>query len=285
MRRVRPAGSFVVGAVLFAAGLVAVSPAGAGAAQAQDTAPPAVVPPPQQEQPRAGSIQVPATVGEVVGHGTDAPARSALDALLRADGVSRIVVRYDDQPAPDTAVTFVVGTPQVNSAVAPALAALDAAGPSGLPAGGYVLAAGSAAGHPSVVLAGVDGAGTFYAVQTLRQLLVAQGGGARLGDVVVRDWPSMPIRGVIEGFYGPPWSTADRISSFVFDGQSKMNTYVYSPKDDPYLRARWREPYPSDQLAVIKNLIQSAAANHVTFTYALSPGLSICFRLRPTWTR
>ena len=135
-----------------------------------------------------------------------------------------------------------------------------------------------AVSHPGeIVLSGAGGAGTFYAVQTLRQLVQDGSGTAQIHDVAVRDWPSMPLRGVIEGFYGPPWSTADRLSSFAFDGREKMNTYVYSPKDDPYLRAQWRDTYPSGQLAVIKQLIDGAAANHVTFTYALSPGLSICF--------
>jgi hypothetical protein len=238
---------------------------------------PAVFPAPQQMQARPGSLQIPPVVGEVVGQGTDGPALTALDAVLRANGVRQIVVRYDTQSKPQTPVTFVVGSTTVNTAVAPTLGQLGVAGPAGLPAEGYVLAAGRSGGTALVVLAGADGAGTFYAVQTLRQLLVRNGQHAQLGDVVVRDWPSMPIRGVIEGFYGPPWSTADRISQFVFDGQNKMNTYVYSPKDDPFLRAQWRDQYPPDQLAVIKQLIDAAAANHVTFTYALSPGLSICF--------
>jgi hypothetical protein len=45
-----------------------------------------------------------------------------------------------------------------------------------------------------VVLAGVDRAGTFYAVQALRQLLQPGGGLVQSNDVVVRDWPPMPIR-------------------------------------------------------------------------------------------
>jgi len=82
---------------------------------------------------------------------------------------------------------------------------------------------------------------------------------------------------VVEGFYGPPWSTADRLSQLDFLASTKQNVYVYSPKDDPYLRAQWRQPYPPDQLAVIRQLVDRAAADHVQFTYALSPGLSVCY--------
>ena len=56
-----------------------------------------------------------------------------------------------------------------------------------------------------------------------------------------------------------------------------MNIYVYSPKDDPYLRERWRETYPADKLAELKTPVQRATADHVEFTYALSPGLSVCY--------
>jgi hypothetical protein len=238
---------------------------------------PQVWPAPQQTTARPGLLQVPAVVGEVVGSHTDSSALTSLDTVLRADGVHTMVVSAAGSAPPRTPVTFYVGTPSANSAVGPALTGLGAAGPEGLPAGSYVLAAGRSHGQATVVLAGADAAGTFYAVQTLRQLLVASGHRVALHDVAIRDWPAMPIRGVIEGFYGPPWSTADRISQFVFDGALKMNAYVYSPKDDPYLRAQWRDPYPPAQVAVIKELVDAASANHVTFTYALSPGLSICY--------
>jgi hyaluronoglucosaminidase len=56
-----------------------------------------------------------------------------------------------------------------------------------------------------------------------------------------------------------------------------MNLYVYSPKDDAYLRHDWRVPYPAPRLGVLGKLAQRAAANHVTFTYTLSPGLSVCY--------
>jgi YVTN family beta-propeller protein len=228
---------------------------------------PAIYPAPRQVQPRAGTITLPGTVGEVTGAGTDAPALREVNAVLTAAGVKHIVT------GTAAAVTVYVGGPSENPASAAVLAGLNAAGPGGLAPGGYALAAGQESGHDVIVASGVDGTGTFYAAQTLRQLVQ----GRQVGDVLVRDWPSMPVRGVIEGFYGAPWSTADRISSFVFDGQNKMNTYVYSPKDDPYLRAQWRDPYPPAQLAVIRQLAGAADASHVTFTYALSPGLSVCF--------
>jgi hyaluronoglucosaminidase len=56
-----------------------------------------------------------------------------------------------------------------------------------------------------------------------------------------------------------------------------MNTYEYAPKDDPYHREKWREPYPADKLAQLGELVGRASANKVDFTFALSPGLDLCF--------
>jgi hyaluronoglucosaminidase len=62
-----------------------------------------------------------------------------------------------------------------------------------------------------------------------------------------------------------------------FYGDAKANTYIYAPKDDPYHRDKWRDPYPADKLAELGELVARAGANHVRFTFALSPGVSICY--------
>jgi hyaluronoglucosaminidase len=241
--------------------------------QTAATALPPVWPTPQQIQPGPGSLTIPGSVTEVTGAGTDPAALSALDTVLRADGVHQIT-RVTAGPAGRHAgLVFYVGTPAGNPAVEPELKLLGATGPESLPSGGYVLAA----ARQAVVLAGADGTGTFYAVQTLRQLIAAGHGPARLRDVVVRDWPATPMRGVIEGFYGPAWTGAQIAGQLRFYGRNKLNTFVYSAKGDPYLRAEWQKLYPAANLASLRQLAATAQAQHVSFTYALSPGLSICY--------
>ncbi len=212
----------------------------------------------------------------MAGATTDGPAIAAVRTMLTAAGVHRITTVSPDAVPSGSPLTVYVGGPADNSASAGALQELGVAGPAGLAAEGYVLATGSARGRGVVVLSGVDGAGTFYAAQTLRQL-VQPGRPATIPAVESRDWPGTALRGVIEGFYGAPWSDADRESQFDFYGRTKQNIYVYSPKDDPYLREQWRDPYPADKLAALRQLVARATANHVAFTYALSPGLSICY--------
>jgi hypothetical protein len=50
---------------------------------------------------------------------------------------------------------------------------------------------------------------------------------------------------------------------------------VHAPKDDPYHRAQWRDPYPEDELAQLGNLAAECRRVGVEFAYAIAPGLSI----------
>ena len=122
-----------------------------------------------------------------------------------------------------------------------------------------------------IIVAGTDDAGTYCGVQTLLQILSQPD----VMSVEISDYPACAQRGVIEGFYGNPWSDADRKSQFEFYGKNKMNIYVYGPKDDPYHRTKWRENYPSDKAAIIRGLVEAAKKNHVSFVWSIHTGGSI----------
>ena len=86
---------------------------------------------------------------------------------------------------------------------------------------------------------------------------------------------ALRLRGVVEGFYGPPYTFEQRRSLFRFLPTAGLNTYLYAPKLDPYHRERWREPYPSDFLDHFGELADAAGTGGTRFVYALSPGLSL----------
>src|ERR1051326_1462981 len=96
-------------------------------------------------------------------------------------------------------------------------------------------------------------------------------------SLTVVDFPSFPERGVVEGFYGKPWTQQDRLDILRFEGEHGMNVYYYAPKDDPYHRKRWREPYPFEQIQKLAQLVNAARANFVDFAFAISPGLSVVY--------
>lgn len=84
-------------------------------------------------------------------------------------------------------------------------------------------------------------------------------------------------RGIVEGFFGPLWSMAHRSAMFAFGAAKGMNTYVYAPKDDPYHRERWTEPYPSQQWTALSRLIRQAQKHRIDFVYGFHPGKGLCF--------
>ena len=57
-----------------------------------------------------------------------------------------------------------------------------------------------------------DDRSLFYAVQTLRQLILD---GKQLPVCLIRDYPDIAFRGVVEGFYGTPWSFENRVEQLL----------------------------------------------------------------------
>ena len=83
------------------------------------------------------------------------------------------------------------------------------------------------------------------------------------------------LSGVIEGFYGQPWTQSERLELFDLMAAWGLNTYVYAPKDDLHHRALWREPYAAPDANRLRELIDACAARNFRFVYGLSPGLDI----------
>lgn len=124
-----------------------------------------------------------------------------------------------------------------------------------------------------IVVAGHDERGLFYGVQSLRSL-IEQGPNLPLG--VITDYPDVPYRGVVEGFYGTPWSHEDRLRQLDFYGRHKLNVYIYGPKDDPYHSVpNWRQPYPEKEAGQLRELVARAHKNGVLFYWAIHPGQDI----------
>ena len=101
----------------------------------------------------------------------------------------------------------------------------------------------------------------------------------RLGELpmgILVDWPDLPWRGVVEGYYGAPWSFEARCSLFRFMGRNKMNLYIYAPKDDPYHHGKGcYKPYPPLKAAELRDLVSYARQNHVRFVWAIHPANTV----------
>ena len=83
------------------------------------------------------------------------------------------------------------------------------------------------------------------------------------------------LKGVIEGFYGRPWSQQQRLELLGLMQELELNTYLYCPKDDLKHRALWRESYTADELQGLRELIEACRDRGIEFFYGIAPGLTI----------
>lgn len=79
------------------------------------------------------------------------------------------------------------------------------------------------------------------------------------------------MHGIIEGFYGRPWTWDEREAVCRSLAEAGMDTYVHAPKDDPLHRERWRDPYDDDTLERLASL----AGTGVDVGLTVAPGLSL----------
>lgn len=84
----------------------------------------------------------------------------------------------------------------------------------------------------------------------------------------------MPPAGIIEGFYGPPWSWDERAALLTWAVRRGLAHYVHAPKDDPVHRERWRDPWSADHLDGFARL---AAETGAVIGVGISPGLSMAY--------
>lgn len=238
---------------------------------------PAIFPVPRSMKMVGLGFLLSSVVGIVAAKGADPSAVREVERTLKAAGVKRIE-HHSDLLSGKTPVTIFIGSGVDHPAFKNAIQALNLNVSGLLPKEGYLLAAGHALlSRGIVLLAGTDARATYYAAQTFRQLIQRKNGQPFIPGIFLIDHPVMTYRGAIEGFYGKPWSHQDRLNLLTFFGRHKMNTYVYAAKDDPYLRDRWRDSYPKEELKKIQELVQASREHHIDFVYTISPGLDICF--------
>jgi hyaluronoglucosaminidase len=81
----------------------------------------------------------------------------------------------------------------------------------------------------------------------------------------------IPDLGVIEGFYGKPWTWAEREATIRFLAPHGYRFYIYAPKADPYLRRRWQEDHPAETADSLKALAAACRKIRVRFGAGVSP--------------
>ena len=79
------------------------------------------------------------------------------------------------------------------------------------------------------------------------------------------------LTGVIEGFYGRSWSMETRIAYIDYLAEAGLNTYIYCPKEDPYLRRQWQQHWPRTRWLELIELSAAYRQGGIHWGVGLSP--------------
>jgi hyaluronoglucosaminidase len=77
--------------------------------------------------------------------------------------------------------------------------------------------------------------------------------------------------GIIEGFYGRPWTWAERKETVSSLAPFGYRFYMYAPKADTLLRRRWQERHPKAVEGELRDLAETCSGLEVRFGVGLTP--------------
>ncbi len=137
------------------------------------------------------------------------------------------------------------------------------------------------AGTAQVVILGENTDAAFCGLASLEQML--DGGHTGMPCVTIHDWADVRHRGIVEGYYGVPYSAEVTKDLFRFMARYKMNAYMYGAKSDQYHSRYWDKPYPTaitpEQRRIgylsqdmMRDITAVAHACKVNFIWAIHPG-------------
>jgi hyaluronoglucosaminidase len=78
-------------------------------------------------------------------------------------------------------------------------------------------------------------------------------------------------RGIIEGFFGRPWTWQTRQDYATFLKHNNYQYYIYAPKADRYLRRQWSAPWPLADYTALQQLSDTYRQAGVAWGLGLTP--------------
>lgn len=147
----------------------------------------------------------------------------------------------------------------------------------------HILSLSDRNGSAEVVIIGENTDAAFFGLASLEQML--EKGTSNIPEVTLYDYADQQSRGLVEGYYGYPYSVPVKKDLMRFMMRMKMNTYMYGAKSDVYHSQKWEAAYPTTLTAqqvknglLTQNMIREIAATSqdtkVNFIWAIHPGNS-----------
>lgn len=263
----------------FAVGSVIV-PVGAAPAQAAENEY-QIYPTPHSVTYGDGSLHL-GKADLVVEQGIDSDTETRLDDVLSTQAIPGITWKGKESIPSGSGLSVLVGIKGSHGAVDKHVADLVAQGKINYDTAlfdhidSYLLVAlpGGDGGRDEIIVLGKDTDAAFYGLTSLYRIF-QQITSSQVRELTIADYADVRNRGFIEGYYGNPWSTQNRIDLMTWGGYYKLNSYFYAPKDDPKHNAKWRELYTDEELQnKIAPLAEAGNKSKTRFIYALHPFMS-----------
>ena len=145
----------------------------------------------------------------------------------------------------------------------------------------HILSLTATSGVAQILILGENTDAVFCGLASLEQML--DNGTSNLPCVTLYDYADIKNRGIIEGYYGVPYSAEVTKDLFRFMARYKMNCYMYGAKSDPYHSRYWGDPYPTtitdDQQRIgyltqdmMRDINDVSHETKVNFIWAIHPG-------------
>lgn len=241
-------------------------------------------PVPQSATLTGSSLSLTSRVNIVASDGTDAVTLDRLKEVLDNAGIA-----YDISASRSTLLTNILLGVYGSGDDADAYSTSISLGRSIFPAAEgrfdpHSIAIDADAHKGTIMILGDNNGSAFYACASLEQILEQRDAAGNLPTVRIEDYAHVRLRGIVEGFYGHPYSAESRLNMLDFCKRFKLNCYVYGPKHDPYHAGSWRQNYPetvSDQQRAfghltrddIRALTEKSRKCGVDFVWSIHPAL------------
>lgn len=148
----------------------------------------------------------------------------------------------------------------------------------------HVIRLWKAGDYARLLILGENTDAVFFGLASLEQMM-EQYAPEAMPAVTIGDWADLQSRGLVEGYYGYPYSISVKKDLMRFMMRYKMNTYLYGAKSDPYHSQHWTSAYPTSITAeqeekgwltqqMVREITEQSAATKVNFIWAIHPGNS-----------
>ena len=141
---------------------------------------------------------------------------------------------------------------------------------------------GNEGNHADFIILGEHTDAVFHGLASLEQIL-EQTAAEEVQEVTLYDYADQQSRGLVEGYYGYPYTMAVKADLMRFMMRYKMNTYLYGAKSDPYHSQYWKESYPKNltdeqvkngwmSQDMLRSICEVSQETKVNFIWAIHPG-------------